>query len=170
MLSKSKGALLPVCVHEKLTNSFLRGISTKHCPLVCSMLDSLTFHRMQFSIATNSVGNSYMVFKRKSGNDEPWLAGCIQMIFHLLIGEMMHSPFFVIKPYLPLNVTDTQFDPYHTFLFIAGQLVHEECRDPLVCMLNKVLSHFVHTPYKSLHIPKQCIPVLPLNRVCACFL
>src|SRR6266702_576523 len=155
---------------EKLTKGLLGSIATKYYPSVCLTLESLTFCRMQFSIATNSLGNSYVVFKRKSGNDEPWSAGSIQMIFHLPIEETTHGPFFVIKPYLPLNTADAKFDPYRKFLFAAGQLVYDECGDLWVCTLGEVLCHFAHTPYKSPDIPKQCIHVLPLDRVRASFL
>ena len=100
VLSKSMEALIPVCVHEKLTNSFLRGISTKHCPSVCSMLDSLIFHRMQFSIATNSLGNSYMVFKRKSRNDEPWSKGVAGLEF-LISSQILSFRGFPNPPFPP---------------------------------------------------------------------
>ncbi len=170
VLSKSKEAPLPVWIREKLTKGLLGSIAAKYYPSVCLTLESLTFRGMQFSIATNSLGNSYVVFKRKSGNDEPWSAGSIQMIFHLPIEETTHGPFFVIKPYLPLNTADAKFDPYRKFLFAAGQLVYDECGDLWVCTLGEVLCHFAHTPYKSPDIPKQCIHVLPLDRVRASFL
>ena len=124
---------------------------------------------MKFSTATNSLGNSYVLFKKKMENGKSWSAGSIQMIFHLRIEEesRMHRPFFAIKPYLPLNAADTQFNPYRKYLFAAGQLVYEEWGDIVVCLLDKVLCHFVHTPYRSKEIPKPCIHVLPLDRVCA---
>jgi hypothetical protein len=125
---------------------------------------------MQFSIATTSLSNSYVVFKAEPGSDEPWLAGSIQMIFYLPIDKMMHGPFFVIKPYLPLDEADSQFDPYRKFLIAAGQLVYEDCGDLLVRTLDTLSCHFAHTPYKSPNISKQCIHVLPLDRVCDCFL
>ncbi len=170
ILAKSKEVPLPRWINEKLTKGTLGGIAAKHCPQVCLSQESLTFCGMQFSIATNSLSNSYVVFKRKTENDKSWSAGSIQMIFHLQIKEEMHGPFFTIKPYLPLNTADTQFDPYRNFLFAAGQLVYEECSDVVVCMLDEVLCHFAHTPYTSPEIPKPCIHVLPLDRVCACLL
>ena len=171
VLSKSKEAPLPAWIRKKLTKGDLRGIAARpHCPSVCMTLESLTFSGMQFSTATNSLGNSYIVFSRRDGNGQPWLAGSIQMIFHLRIDETTHGPFFVVKPYLPLNAEDAQFDPYRKFLLAAGQLVYEECGDLLVCALEEVSCHFVHTPYNCPNIPKPCIHVLPLDRVRAVFL
>lgn len=92
------------------------------------------------------------------------------MIFHLQIKEETRGPFFAIKPYLPLNTVDIQFDPYRKFLFAAGQLVYEECSDVVVCVLDEVLCHFAHMPYRSPEIHKPCIHVLPLDRVCASLL
>jgi hypothetical protein len=170
MLAKSKEVPLPMWINEKITSGTLGGITTKHCPQVCLSQESLTFHGMQYSVATNSLGNSYVVFKRKTESDKYWSAGSIQMIFHLRIKEEMHGPFLIIKPYLPLNTVDMQFDPYRRFLFAAGQLVYEECGDLVVCMLDEVLCHFAHTPFRSPEIPKPCIHVLPLDRVGASFL
>ena len=164
-LSKSKEAPLPRWIREKLIKGKLGGIATRHCPYACLTLESLTFRGMRFSIATNSLGNSYIVFNRKSGNNDPWSAGSIQMIFHLRIDETTHGPFFVIKPYLPLNTDDSRFDPYRKFLLAAGQLVYEECGDLVVCTLEEASCHFAHTPYKCPNITKQCIHVLPLDRV-----
>lgn len=101
--------------------------------------------------------------------DKHWSAGSIQMIFHLEIENKIHGPFLTIKPYLPLNTVDARFDPYRKFLFAAGQLVYEECGDLVICMFDDILCHFAHTPYRSQEIPKPCIHVLPLDRVCACF-
>ena len=168
-LSKSKEAPLPRWIREELKKGNLGGIAARHCPSVYLTMESLTFRGMRFSIATNSLGNSYIVFNRKPGNSEPWSAGSIQMIFHLRIDETTRGPFFVIKPYLPLNMEDSRFDPYRKFLLAAGQLVYEECGDLLVCTLEDVLCHFAHTPYKCPKIPKQCIHVLPLDRVHAIF-
>jgi hypothetical protein len=179
MLAKSKQVPLPTWIDEGITSGALRGIATKpakRCPPVCLSQESLTFRGMQFSIAANSLGNSYVVFKRKMESDSAdnhWSAGSIQMIFHLQIEEETHGPFFTIKPYLPLNAADAQFDPYRKFFFAAGQLVYEECGDLVVCILDEVLCHFAHTPYtgRSQEISKPCIHVLPLDRVCTlcCF-
>lgn len=173
MLAKSKEVPLPAMIYKKIKSGTLRGITITHCPQVCLSQESLTFRGMQFSVATNSLGNSYVVFKRKleiDNADKYWSAGSIQMIFHLEIEKKIHGPFLAIKPYLPLSMVDAQFDPYRKFLFAAGQLVYEECGEPVVCMLDEVLCHFAHTPYTSHEIPKQCVHVLPLDRVCASFI
>ena len=170
MLAKSKEVQLPMWIEEKLRKGALGGIAAKHCPQLCFSQESFTFRGMKFSVATNSLGNSYVVFKRKTESDKSWSAGSIQMIFHLRIEEEMHGPFFTIKPYLPLNAADTQFDPYRKYLFVAGQLVYEECGDLVVCVLDEVLCHFAHTPYRSPEIPKPCVHALPLDRVCASFM
>jgi hypothetical protein len=163
----SKRVPLPEWIDERLKNDFLGNIGAQHHPSVCLTHESLTLCGMQFSIVTNSLGNSYVVFKLKSESDKPWSAGSIQMIFYLPIAEMMHGPFLVIKPYLPLSRVDAQFDPYHKFLFAAGKLVYEDCGDLLICTLDEVWCHFAHTPYKSPeNISKPCIHVLPLDRVC----
>ncbi|KAI9434615.1 hypothetical protein H4582DRAFT_1818464 [Lactarius indigo] len=170
VLERSKEVPLPRWIKERLAKGALGGIAAKHYPQMCFSQDSLTSRGMQFSIAKNSLGNSYVVFKRKAESDKSWSAGSIQMIFHLQIEEEMHGPFFTIKPYLPLNTLDLKFDPYQIFLFAAGQLVYEECGDEVVCVLDEVLCHFAHTPYSSPEIPKPCVHVLPLDRVCACLL
>jgi hypothetical protein len=165
----SKEMSLPIWIHEKLKNGSMGGIGEQpeHHPSVCLTQESLTLRGMQFSVATNSLGNSYVAFKLKNESGKPWSAGSIQLIFYLPIAETMHGPFFVIKPYLPLSKVDAQFDPYRKFLFAAGKLVYEDCGDLLVCTLDEVWCHFAHTPYKSPeNISKPCIHVLPLDRVC----
>ena len=168
--TRSKEVPIPCWIRDKLTMGYLGGIPAKHHPSNILTHESLTFHGMQFSIATNSLGNSYVVVKIKSGGNEPWSAGSIQMIFYLPLGETMRGPFFVIKPYLPLDTEDSQLDPYRKFLVVAGQLFYEECGDLLVCALDEVQCHFAHTPYSSPNISKRCVHVLPLDRVCARFL
>lgn len=168
--TRSKKVPIPTWIRNQLTIGYLGETPAKHHLSNILTQESLTFHGMQFSIATNSLGNSYVVFKIKSGGNEPWSAGSIQMIFYLPLGETMHGPFFVIEPYLPLDTEDSQFDPYRTFLVAAGQLFYEERGDLLVCALDEVQCHFAHTPYNSPTISKRCVHVLPLDRVCDRFL
>jgi hypothetical protein len=165
--ANSKEVPLPTWIREKLKQGFLGHLvaTAKHYPSTCLAQESLAVCGMQFSVATHSLGNSYIVFKIKSGSDEPWSAGSIQMIFYLCISETMHGPFFVIKPYLHLNAVDARFDPYRNFLLAAGQLVYEECADLTICSLDEVWCHFAHTPYRSPNILTPCIHVLPLDRV-----
>lgn len=165
--TRSKKVPIPTWIRDKLTMGYLEEIPAKHHPSEILTQESITFHGMQFTIPTNSLSNSYVVFKR---SNEPWSAGSIQMIFYLPLGEMMRGPFFVIKPYLPLDTEDAHFDPYRKFLVAAGQLFYEECGNLLVCPLNEVQCHFAHTPYNSPNISKRCVHVLPLDRVCAHFL
>jgi hypothetical protein len=167
---KPKGIPVPTWIHDKLIGGLLGRISPKSHLSTCLTQESLTIRGMQFSIATNSLSNSYVIFKMKSGgNDKPWSAGSIQMIFHIPIEGTTHGPFLVVKPYLALSTVDSQFDPYRKFLIAAGQLVYEECGDLSVCALDEVLCHFAHTPYSSPNISKRCIHVLPLDRVCVSF-
>ncbi|KAI0291453.1 hypothetical protein BC826DRAFT_1023017 [Russula brevipes] len=152
------------CIRENLTKGLLGGIPTKHCPSVCLTQESFSFRGMHFSIATNSLGNSYVVFNMNAGSGESWLAGSIMTIFYLPTEGTTRGPFFIIRPYLPLNTADAQFDPYRKFLFVAGQLVYEECGDLLICTPDELVCHFAHTPYKSPNISKPCIHALPLDR------
>ena len=174
MLAKSKEVQLPIWIKEKLRKGTLGGIAATQCPQQCFSQESFAFRGMKFSIETNSLGNSYVVFKNKMESSKSWSAGSIQMIFHLRIEHSkesrIHGPFFVIKPYLPLNAADIQFDPYRKYLFAAGQLVYEERGDLVVCLSDEVLCHFAHTPYRSREILKPCVHVLPLDRVSASFI
>ncbi len=88
------------------------------------------------------------------------------MIFYPPIEGTMHGPFFVTKPYLQLDTADAKLDPYCKFIFAAGQLIYEDCGDPVVVSLVEVICHFAHTPFTPTNISKQCIHVLPLDRVC----
>jgi hypothetical protein len=168
--ARSKKEPIPAWIRDELKRGFLEGIAAKDHPSMWLIVESLTFCGMQFSTATTSLSNSYIVFKTKHQSNEPWSAGSIQTIFYLPIEEIVRGPFFVIKPYLPLDVADSQFDPYRKFLLAAGQLVYEECDDLLICAFDDVFCHFAHTPYRSPYISKQCIHVLPLDRVRGCFL
>ena len=152
MPTRSKEVPIPLWIHDKLTCGYLGEIPANNHLVNILTQESITFHGMQFAIPTNSLGNSYVVFKIKSGSDEPWSAGSIQIIFYLPLGETIHGPFFVIKPYLLLNTEDAQLDPYHKFLVAAGQLFYEESSDLLVCTLDKIQCHFAHTPYNSPNI------------------
>jgi hypothetical protein len=163
--ARSKKEPIPAWIHEELKRGFLEGIAAKDHPSMWLTTESITFCGMQFSTVTNSLSNSYVVFKANPQSNEPWSAGSIQIIFYLQIKETTRGPFFIIKPYLPLNVEDSLFDPYRKFLLAAGQLVYEECDDLLVCAFDEVFCHFAHTPYQSPYISKQCIHVLPLDRV-----
>ena len=78
------------------------------------------------------------------------------MILYLSLGKTIYGPFFIIKPYLPLNTEDAQLDPYRKFLVAPGQLFYKESGDILVCTLNKILCHFAQTPYNSPNISKMC--------------
>ncbi|KAF8273895.1 hypothetical protein EI94DRAFT_1696496 [Lactarius quietus] len=141
MAAKQKEVQLPLWIVERIQKGILGEIAAKHCPQLCFSQESFIFCGMKFSVATNSLGNSYVVFKKKGESRESWSAGSIQMIFNLQIEDKMHEPFFAIKQYLPLDVADTQFDPYCKYLFAAGQ-------DSVVCKLDEVLCHFAHTPYR----------------------
>jgi hypothetical protein len=168
-VAKSMEVQLPRWIKEELRKGALGGIAVKRCPQQCFSQETFPIRGMKFSIATNSLGNSYVVFKKKRESGKSWSAGSIQMIFHLRIEEEIHGPFFAIKPYLPLNAADTRYDPYRKYLFTAGQLSYEEWGDPTICLLDEVLCHFAHTPYRSPDICKPCIHVLPLDRVCTSF-
>ena len=161
---------LPILIRERLSSGLLEGVPAAHYPgpLVCLTEESFAYRGMKFSVQANSPGNSYVIFK--SPHDQPWSAGCIQMILYLPIRGTTYGPFFVIKPYLPLNLADARFDPYRKFPSVAGKLVYEDCRDLVVASFNDVLCHFAHTPFMSMNISRQCIHVLPLDRVCAKFL
>ncbi|KAH9027128.1 hypothetical protein EDB84DRAFT_1272817, partial [Lactarius hengduanensis] len=155
---------LPTLVEEKLRDGLLDGVPAAHFPSVCLMEESFAYRGMKFSVETNSPGNSFVVFKYK--HYQPWSAGSIQMILYLPVKGTTHGPFFVIKPYLPLNTADAQLDPYRKFIFAAGQLVYEDRGDLVVVSLDEVICHFAHTPFTPTNISRRCVHVLPLDRVC----
>lgn len=75
MLAKSKEVQLPMWVKEKLGKGALAGIAAKHCPQLCLSQESFTIRGMKFSVPTNSLGDSYVVFKRKAESNKSWSAG-----------------------------------------------------------------------------------------------
>ena len=164
-IGNTKEVPLPTFVEEELRGGLLEGVPAALCPSVCLMEESFAYHGMKYSVETNSPGNSFVVFE--SRHYQPWSAGSIQMILYLPIKGTAHGPFFVIKPYLPLNSADARLDPYRKFIFAAGQLVYEDRGDPVVVSLNSVICHFAHTPFTPTNISRRCIHVLPLDRVCA---
>ncbi|KAH8996076.1 hypothetical protein EDB86DRAFT_2829217 [Lactarius hatsudake] len=143
---------LPTLVEEKLRVGLLDGVLAAHFPSVCLMEESFTYCGMKFSVETNSPGNSFVVFKYE--RYQPWSAGSIQMILYLPIKGTTHGPFFVIKPYLPLNTADAQLNPYRKFIFAAGQLVYKDRGDPVVVSLDEVICHFTHTPFTPTNISR----------------
>ena len=164
-IGNTKEIPLPTLVEEELRDGLVEGVTEAHLPSVCRMAESFAYHGMKYSVETNSPGNSFVIFK--SRHCQPWSAGSIQMILYLPIKDTTYGPFFVIKPYLPLNAADAQLDPYRKFIFAAGQLVYEDRGDPVLVSLNEVICHFTHTPFRSTNISSRCVHVLPLERVCA---
>jgi hypothetical protein len=82
-------------------------------------------------------------------------------------GSEATETFVIIDVYKHLSPTHAAFDLYRNFTDVAGQIYYNEFSvEPVIVPCGAVLSHFICTPEDVPGIDKQCIHVLPLDKVC----
>jgi hypothetical protein len=128
--------------------------------------DTVTRRGVAYSTSLTSPGNSFVLF-----GDYPrglWHAGQITSIFVWEGGTKRGVPycFAVIDRFRDLSPADRKYDIYRQYpSHIAGKLIYAEQPERTLVPLEAIICHLAATSYKSDSFLKECLHILPLDRV-----
>ncbi|KAI9060542.1 hypothetical protein FKP32DRAFT_1577981 [Trametes sanguinea] len=134
-------------------------------------LTKIEVGRVTYGTRADQIRNSFVCFRDPASADPSLLrAGQISQIFlHSRVtsdGLRLFDPFVVIDEYIPLDLVDTEHDPYRQFPMLNTRLHYDRFHDRCaVVRPTDIVSHFAAFFYVPEPINEPCVVVRSLDRV-----
>lgn len=141
-------------------------------------VSSLRLHGVTYKSSLNSSGDSNILFSRRvetAGNTRPGrppfgtVPGKItDMFLHKRFEQnaWVEELFIVVRPLILLSSQHTPFDRYRTFGHSGGFLCYDKYESKGIILTQEdILCHVAQTAMVVEGIPRNCVHILPLNRV-----
>lgn len=124
---------------------------------------------VKFEPGQQSLKNSNVMYSDFQDRQQVYAGRIKQIFLHkrpVSEHEYMEETFLAIERLIPLNEIDRSHDHFSRYPKVGGSLYYEEYQ-AIVDIVSpvEVLCHFSRTPYTSPSISRECVHVLPLDRV-----